>query len=72
MPLTKVGAPIPSIHHVGEFAEAESNEGGEVIVSASYEAIEEYGWSTIWNTASDKHDRYGGLSVHVTTDDCLS
>jgi len=68
--LTRAGEPQPSYNHVGEFADAESEEGTEILVSASYEAIEDYGWETIWDAASDKHDRYGGYSVHVTTDDC--
>lgn len=70
MPLTKQSNPTPSYTHVGEFAEAEDRDGTHVLVSASYEAIDDYGWDIIWDTASHKYDRYGGLSVHVTTDDC--
>ena len=72
MPLTKASLPTPSSTHVGEFADAEDKDGTQVLVSASYEAIEDYGWDFIWDAASDKHDRYGGFSVHVTTDDCRS
>lgn len=43
MPLTKASLPTPSSTHMGEFADAEAEDGTQVLVSASYEAIADYG-----------------------------
>ena len=55
---------------------AKDGSGRIVVVSASYEAIADHGWSAIWQIASDKYDRgdftlNGQTSfVRVTSAEC--
>jgi hypothetical protein len=61
----------------GENARAEDGEGRRVIVAASDEAIQDYGWGRIWDAAERKYDN-GEYSeeagrprtVRITTTDC--
>jgi hypothetical protein len=39
----------------GTNARAQDGSGGSVIVSASHEAIQDYGWQAIFDVASKKH-----------------
>lgn len=59
-------------------AQATDDDGAMVIVAATAEAIQDYGWGTIWSAASDKYDeghvdRTGSVPiVSVTTSDCAN
>lgn len=51
------------------------DEGQRVVVSGSHEALQDYGWPTVWRVAERKYasgDYRAGDTplVRVTTDDC--
>jgi hypothetical protein len=75
MPLTDAGNPTVETLS-GTNALARNQNGTAVTVSASLEAIQDYGWAAIWDVASRMYDAGeaslpGGQSVvRVTTSDC--
>lgn len=74
MPLTATGQEAKT--ETGVNARATNSTGEVVIVSATCESIQDYGWGTIWAVASDKYDsdnvdRDGPVpKVAVSTADC--
>ena len=70
MPLQQDSEPTTTPSLDGEIVGAKDSSGKAVTVSASHEAITDYGWPTIWQAASAKHDAEGGDLVRVTTEDC--
>jgi hypothetical protein len=75
MPLSDAGKP-PLETLTGQNVLAMDAQDQRVTVSASSEAIQDYGWAAIWDTASRKYDkgevdRSGSQPlVRVTAADC--
>ena len=69
MPLYQDGSPATAPDLSGEIAPAKDQSGKQVVVSASSEAVQDFGWSLIWTAASAKYDREGGDSVRIGTAD---
>jgi hypothetical protein len=73
MPLHETGPQMSDL--TGTHARAEDPEGNAVMVSASTEVIQDYGWSAVWNMAENKYDNgeYDSTrkipKVRVTTSD---
>lgn len=71
MPLYSDGDPQtgPNLNEV--LAPARDSTGKRVTISASHEAIRDYGWPIIWRVASAKYDARRGEPIRVTTADCI-
>tara|TARA_R110002110_G_scaffold414164_2_gene643537 strand:- start:783 stop:1016 length:234 start_codon:yes stop_codon:yes gene_type:complete len=54
MPLYETGLKTPALSGVN--AQAKDNNDNLVVVSASSEVIQDYGWPRIWEMASKKYD----------------
>lgn len=76
MPLTLTDEKVRT--EAGENAFAEDTDGTRVVVVATDEAIQDYGWLIVANLASEKYDRKDFVSagpppiVRVTTTDCAA
>lgn len=78
MPLVDTGQRALNPNTMGENAKTIDQDGGIVVVEATSEAIQDYGWPTIIEAASEKYDK--GIEdskgpppvVRVTTSDCAS
>ncbi|MGH6651081.1 MAG: hypothetical protein ACREB7_08120 [Sphingopyxis sp.] len=76
MPLTDTGVRVPT--DTGVNARAKDEEDRAVVVAASQEAIDDYGWGTIFAAASRKYDNRDLESdgepprVRVHTSDCAN
>ncbi|MBU2981026.1 hypothetical protein KO498_04285 [Lentibacter algarum] len=74
MVLTWKGNEAPT--EIGVNRLAEDMDGNRVVVSGSHEAITDFGWGTIWQTAETKYARgeyqetESNRFVRVQTDDC--
>ncbi len=78
MPLFDTGDRVPNAATMGKNARTLDENNKTVIVEATAEAIQDYGWETIISVASEKYDNRDLASegspprVCVTTGDCAN